>query len=335
MRKFLAVLLLLLTVASVDAQHNGFTNQDGYTWRNGLWFYPGYSNGYTRVFTPSCYVGGCYRAGYYTYYAQAYVAPTQNVTVNVTPPPPEYNKDWKVQGIQYLEKLNDLEAFEAFYSSIGVRRTGSAYSSSSLVGSNGTTAYGYQINQLQLSQRAYGDEDVALNQAALSFGQNVGKVIDSGRELVGLEGDVLDRRASLLSARRADREKWAARLQSITPTGKAIEGVVKSVTSGPTTIESNATLTQKTPVSIQPIQPQQQDNRIDALQNVMATKCAACHSGSKISGGVDLALYLRFDAKSKERVYRAVQWNNPDAKLRMPPTAPLTPTEQALFAPNQ
>lgn len=333
MRILSAVLLLLLTVAFADAQHNGFVNSDGYSYSNGLWFYPGYQAGYTRVFTPACYVNGCYRAGYYTYIQQAYVPPTQNVIVNVTPPPPPYSKDWKVQGIQYLEKLNDLEAFEAFYSSIGVRRSGSAYSSSSLIGANATTGYGYQVNQLQLNQRAYGDDEVALSQAGLSFGQNVGKAIDSGTTLAGLQGDILDRQIALLNARRSYRDQLAARLQAITPTGKAIEGVAKAVGSGPTTIESNATFTTKTPVAIQPVQPQ--DNRIDALQSLMASKCASCHSGSKISGGVDLALYLRFDAKSKERVYRAVSWTNPDTKLRMPPNAPLTPTEQALFAPNQ
>ncbi len=320
MRILAAILAVLCLAAIVGAQTNG-TVQDGYTFRDGLWYYPGYSLGYTRTLhtRPGYLSCGVYHAGasYYQY--------TQ-VPAAATPAPVVYNADWKTQLFKLDQALADQQAYQKAYDALnakyGFGGQGLIYGNQ-LFGVNATTQYGYTYNQVV--QRGYPDADpTLLYQQAFQLAQ--------GAQKFGS-----DATAGHLSLVGQDKEA-RARVAEINARAIAAKELLRLL-DGPPVVQS------KTAVfgPAQPIQPnntplQGAGANLQALQGIVANKCASCHSGNVKKGGVDLSNYLQFSPEEKQRVWLAITSVDPKTMMPRNPDGSagqrLAPTEMSAFFAN-
>lgn len=320
--KILSALLVALAfvgLVNADNFRDGHVNSDGYTYRAGLWYYPGYTTGYTRslIASPGYYSCGRYYAGasYYQYVAVP-------VAAQATPTPPAYGPDWKTQAIKYAEARDDYAAYLATLKALGVQ--GQQYSfqqggyGHGLAPVNATTPYSYSYNTLA---QAYGD--LNLNQlyqqsAQLTAGaQTLAGTAQSGhQQLVGQAG------------------LNAAAFAEILAKGQSAAQVLKAF-NGPNTFATQTNVQGVLPTpQVQPApQALPAGNKLEALQSVIGNRCASCHSGNVKKGGVDLADYPSYTVDQKERVWKAI--TSMDAKTMMPLNGPrLTAQEMKAFFDN-
>lgn len=291
MKKLIAVIAIFLAATIAMAS-------DGYSLgTDGLWYYPGYTLGYTRtlITVPGYYNNGCFVAGrsYYSY--------TQ-VIANTTPP--AYSKDWKVELIKYKEGLDDHAAYLASLRAMGINGQAYAFQSGyyGLPPVNASTQYSYSsIAQL------YGDTNLSqLYQSSALLAQGAER----------LHGNAISGHQLLLTQEGANR----ARVAEILAKGQSGAQILKAL-SGPSTVITQSSKT---------VTGQPQSRNIEALSTLLQNKCASCHSGSVKKGGVDLADYLSFSQEQKERVWSAVTAT--DAKNLMPRNADNSPGQRLSVA---
>jgi len=335
----LAFVFLVSTPTSGHPDHfvDGFVNADGYTFRGGLWYYPGYTDPYTRtlITTPARFVNGCYVAGT-SYYQYARVTlPVAAAPAPVTPPP--YTPNWKSDAIKYAEARDDYAAYLATLRSLGIQGQqysfqqgtyGSGYGQLPLFGANATTPYSYSYQSLA---SMYGDTNLnQLYQQSAQLTQGAQK----------LAGDAFSGHSQLVGQAGRD----AASLAQILAKGQTAEQILRAL-NGPNTVQTNVNVQGHVPLppaqkpQEQPQQPKAGgSSSVEALQSLIGDRCAACHSGARKEGGIDLANYLQFSRAQKEKVWESLLTN--DARKRMPRTetgaagTPLTPAEMQLFFAN-
>lgn len=312
MKIFAAILAVLCLAAIVGAQTNG-DQSDGYSFRDGLWYYPGYTLGYVRTLhTRPGYVScGVYHAGtsYYQY--------TQVPAQPVTPTQVVYNADWKAQLLKLDEKLADQAAYQKAYETLNqkygfVAGHGLLYGNQ-LFGVNATTQYGYSYNQVV--QRGYPDADPnILFQQAFQLAQGAQKFSSEATQghlaAIGQEGDN------------------RSRVAQINARARAAEAFLRTL-DGPPVVQSKTAIFGPA----DPVQPQIQPNRFGEaaqgegfnralLQTAVANDCASCHSGNVRKGGIDMSEFLtkKFTPEMKLRVWERLTTNDP--KMLMPQGGP-------------
>lgn len=295
MRIFLSVLTIVATltalslVPSARADHhyyNGFS-QHGYTFRNGYFWYPGYSNGYR--YTPPYYSYGHYYPGTYTAVETAvYQAPSAPAAA------PVYSKDWKTQMVQYAESLDDMALFDKTITALSAKSlfgARSSYSAYNGFGANATTRYGYN----EIEARVWGDNSNAVLSQA--FGQSVNSLTTIAGQNVGALGQVVD--AS---------NKNVALVKAILAGGRADAERITAFHS------SGGSVTSRQVMPYAPNGGSAQGSVAAALSQVINKKCASCHNPQNANGNVDMTSYATFNKDQKAVVLRTLVTSDPKEK---------------------
>lgn len=341
--------LPLTPSARAESYAVGFVNSDGYSWDGSYWAWGGYQYTRTWVNGSTYYYNGCWyqRPGYYSY--TKYVAPTPAVSYS--------DPDWRgklldiaaaqkktearivekaVDQAQYMEAIDALGLKGALVPRIrgtyGIPPGYAGYGAygATVAGLSGNTVYGYGVsNVLEI----YGDTNLAaLYQQSYRLADQALKGGDAARAghqtLVDNQSDRVQRVAAIL-----------ARGQAGSQVLKAADGQgsIKSTTTitGSGTIP---TVQPQSPAMPRLDDPKQPDN-LSALENLLATNCAACHGATKQAGGLDLRLYPQLGDDIKDKILERVSLPSNDPKF-MPraegggPGVPLTRAQKRLLLGN-
>lgn len=363
MIRFIGLICLLLATATAVASD--------YTLGNDGYYYNSAGNAFVRS---QYYQAACNgRCGYYyfTYspYQAPYQAPVAAVAATVTPAAVYPAADWRNKLIDlatardaailkeragalehqyYLDAVSALGlkgnfTIQAYGQAVnygtnfsaGVPYSQSAgvpYSQAAYFAPQASTLYGYTYNDLT---KIYGDTDL------MQLYQTAGRLTENAQKFGGVANDNF----AALVDKAADQR---ARHLEILAKAQAFSQAMKSLEEKKVIIESKGSgfgpAPQPLPVNpVQPVAPvapplEQADRGLEQLGNVMAAKCAACHSTETKKGGLDLSQWLDFSKEKKRSVWARLV--TPDQDKMMPrtkdggPGVRLPPEEVQLFLAN-
>lgn len=353
----LATLLVLSTPIPAADYYDGYVTPAGFTWHagDGYWWKGG--TAYTRqlVTKPGYYYCGYYYTGkqYWEYSAASYTPPATTIA---------YTKDWKSQALKVAAQRDDHNAYLQTLKVLGMgappdqgplppgggRLLRGAYGNYpyalsgkgnslqlSTYGASGNTLYGYTLNSVK---DFYGTTDLnTLYQQAARLTQNAQSLAGQGNadfsDLVRQAGTNQARVAEILAqAAAAERALNAARgpavsvqnQRSFTFEARPVAPPLPATPTPPAPVGPLVPAPGSAPVMPRAGAPQA------ALQVLMQSRCATCHSGTKLEGGFDVASWPKLDANARGKVIALL--TTTDVSKRMPKgKPPLTLDEIKLF----
>lgn len=299
MTRIFAALIAALIATDAGAQ---YVESGGYFWRGGI--------PYTRSVVSQKYAlgNGCY--GYQNAYSYA---PVQSYTL-----PAPTDADWKTRLLDIAAKKDDFQNYLQAVRALGLDQpvvSASNYQYQSAQA--GSTVYG-TATYSQIAE-AYGSVDpMVLFQQQSRLTQNAQ---DAGREA-----------NQLFSARLEQVGNAQAKVAEILARGEVAKQLLKAAEPSGATFKQSVTVTNHgvdSTAGLVSIAPAAN------LQQLIATRCLACHSGGRLEkskdsvlfpAGCDMSKYATFTADQKWRTIELVVNGN------MPKDGqPLTPRELGLF----
>lgn len=281
MTRILAVLIAALLAGHASAQ---YVESGGYWWKGGI--------PYTRSIVSQKYAlgGGCY--SYQNVYSYS---PVQTYTL-----PSPTDADWKNKLLDIAAKKDDFQNYLQAVRALGLDQpTAQSSHYSYQQAQAGSTVYGTTTyNQIA---EAYGSVDpMVLFQQQSRLTQNAQ---DAGREA-----------NQLFSARLEQVGNAQAKVAEILARGEVAKQLLKAAEPTGAKFTQSVTVTNSggsTTTTLPPL-PQPQAS---SLQQVIATRCLACHSGGRLEkskdstlfpAGCDMSRYAEFSREQKWRTIELV-----------------------------
>lgn len=338
--KFLlgSLFVLLFTALAMAGDYANGTVEDGYTYRDGYWWY--YQNPYTRerVVTPGSvyYANGC-RYTSAPSYSYSYTLYTGKIAPAYTPPAvPSYTEPgWRgklldiasqrdkgelalrqlsAEHSAYLESLNALGLsgnfrINGYGQSLGYPQSSYGGANLGSYGVNGNTLYGYSYQSIK---DAYGETNMN------TLYQQAARNTQTAQQL----GGQAHTEFSALVAAAGNNQ---ARVAEILAKAAAVERAFNAANPQPrttTTTSGSGTIIKPNPPNdpMPPADDQQaiQDG-ISFLKNTGVPLCGTCHSGANAKGKFDIASYPNLTQAQKAVVWERL--TTTDDNLVMPRTA--------------
>lgn len=314
------ILICSLTVPLFASSHyNGYI-ADGYTYRNGYWYYGNQAYSRTQYWQPGYYRGCCYIQGYYYYkyypvQAQTYSQPTTN-----------YNDpDWRSKLLDIAAQRDKTEgeirkgAFEQAYFMqavqglglqgnfnwqgyglvppyVGNATYGMSHGPYSLYGqinygANATTQYG--VSQTTLAQ-IYGE-----NNAALLY-QMASQHVQGAQRLAGEGASSFQGLIQTEGTNRARVAEIMARGQAITMIAQAL--IAPSSDTSIKSYQFKITPAGELEKNDSQVPAATKAAMLEAWKVLVQDRCLPCHSNDKSKGGFNVLLYPEMNTKQKDRV---------------------------------
>lgn len=327
----ISLLIFIPNIAVAD----GVVNSDGYVHTDGFYVKNGIS--YTRdivwykdwSWVNACYVGNCYKAGYWTYVWKYYYEYTPVKLPSASDP------EWRTKllaiaaardvaegKLRYAaqEQTSFLEAVNALgfqgnfrmeaYGRNPMAPTNYGNLQLSSAGVNGNTVYGYSYTH---AVDAYGQTD--LN----SLYQQSSRLTQNAQSLAGQANTEFSELVKQAGGN-------AARIAEILAKGEAGRKIIDGIKGSPET-KTTTTITGTTSIPGSSQQGVVQASNISFLKLSGPATCVSCHSGKKLEGGFDIS---KVPSMSADEIVKKVlpRLVSSDDKFRMPQGLPALTAEQ-------